>query len=125
MNETYLINWSLINSPIDKCNINQAQMLSEVQRLPSSAYYILLGGLVALLFYFFIQPYLNQKINDALERNIGVLGVCLVFLASWVLAIYTFKLGEEQLNSISKAASFLIVPLLLLLSYVAYRRYWK
>lgn len=125
MNETYLINWSSNQLSFTECRLNQAEMLLGVQRLPTSAYYVLIGGLLCLLFYFFVQPYLNQKINDAVQRYIGLLGVCLVFLASWVLALYTFTFGEEQLKVFSKVASFLIAPLLLLLGYVAYRRYWK
>jgi len=125
INETIMINFSKNWTMLSDCTLNQADLLAEVQRIPKSSYYILVFGLAALLFYFFIQPYLSKKINEGLLNYVGLLGVCLVFLSAWTFSLVVFTFEEEQLLAITKVASFLVVPLLLLLGYVAYRRYRK
>lgn len=126
MNQTLILdNWSFNQSFFAECRLSQTEMLTSVQQIPKNAYYILLLGLAALLFYFFIQPYLSRRINEGLTNHIGVLGVCLVFLSAWSFSLVVFSFGEEQLKLFTKVASFIVVPLLLLLGYVAYRRFRK
>lgn len=123
--ENLSYNWSIQPNLMEQCRLSQAEMLQGIERLPSSSYYIILFGLLCLLFYFLVQPYLSSKINESLYNRIGILGMCLVFLGLWVLTLFVFNLGEEDIKSFTRFASVAILPLLLIFGYVLYRRFWK
>ena len=109
------------------CVLNQAKLLESTEKIAPTGYYVVLIGFLALLFYFFIQPRLKEHVRDQLLHYVGLLGTCLVFLGLWVLALGVFKLEEEQQKSLNTIASYLVVPLLILISIVVYRRVkkWK
>lgn len=106
------------------CELNQAKLLEATEKIPSTGYYILLIGLASLLFYFFIQPRLKKEVQEGLSYYIGWLGTCLVFLACWVLALGVFRIGEAELQLFTRLTSFLLLPLLLLLGHVVYKKYF-
>ena len=110
-------------SPLLECELNQAELLRQTEKIPANGYYVLLLGLFCLLFYFLVQHRLSKWFNDSFNDKIGLLGTCLVFLSSWVLALSVFSFEGGQLRWLSRVAGWLIVPLLLVLGWVAYKKF--
>ena len=107
------------------CVLNQAALVESTTKIPKTGYYILVFGLLALVFYFIIQPRLKQSFQENMGNGIGYLGMCLVFLACWVLFLFVFQLSEEELVRVSKYAGWLVLPPLAIYLLVCVYKWYK
>lgn len=105
------------------CVLDQAKLIEQTTKIPIVGYLILVVGLVSLLFYFFVQPNLKQSVQEGLGVHIGRLGVCLVFLSTWVLFVGVFQLSEEALTHLSKVSIWFLLPLVTLILWLGYKYY--
>lgn len=118
-----MMNYTLnITEPgiMEQCKISQAQVIEQTTKIPKVGYYILILGLLSLMFYFIIQPRLPVKVQEELWGSTGYLGMCLVFLASWVLFFSVFQISEESLVRASKIGGWLLIPLFLIVAWLVY-----
>lgn len=113
MNETLFIP---INSGV--CELKQLSLIESTAKLPHQAYYVLVLGLVFLLFYFFVQPRLGEKINGGLSFYPGLAGTLLVFLGCWVMFWFVFQISGETLSWLNRWAWVAVLFLLFLIVWV-------
>lgn len=105
---------------LEQCQISQAAVMEQTEKIPKVGYYILILGLLCLMFYFIVQPRLRPEVQEALWGSMGYLGMCLVFLASWVLFFSVFQISEESLARASKIGGWLLIPLFLIVAWLVY-----
>ena len=122
MNTSFIFDINNTVGFMNSCNIDQAAIVEETTKLPKTGYYILLLGLACLLFYFFIQPKLSQKVRESLWESIGLMGTCFVFLSVWVLFFFVFQFSVEELRGLISKAWWLVLPLLLILGYKGFKK---
>jgi hypothetical protein len=83
MNE---INISMFNYTMNDPNVC---VLNETNRIigliPSVSLVVFVVGFLALLFHFIVLPRLSSQVQEACDHYIGVFGMCLVFLGTWLL----------------------------------------